>query len=311
VFWLAVAVGAAGVLAGGAAVATAVGSVRQVPDGTSSLAIAGLHLTYPAVNNAGAVLLGLAALGATVVSIAVRTGWRQHRAYCGFLRLIGGPNPLDGHPGVKVIDDAQPLAFCAGYLRPAIYVSRGALGVLSHEELDAVLAHEHHHQRVRDPLRFACSRLLGQALFFLPVLRALGERDGSVAELQADEAAVRAGAGDKRPLASAMLAFESSGPAHGAGISPERVDSLLGRPSRWRLPLWLTATSLAALSSLAVAVWQDSAGASVRATLNLPILSSQPCLVMLALLGLLACISLRAWRRQGGVAGRLLHVMPR
>jgi hypothetical protein len=307
VFWLAVAVGAAGLLAGGAAVATAVGSVRQVSDDNSSLAVAGLHFTYPMLNGAAAVLLGLAALGATAVTIAVRTGWRQRQAYRGFLRLIGGPNPLDGHPGVNVIDDGQPLAFCAGYLRPAIYVSRGALGVLSDAELDAVLAHEHHHQRVRDPLRFACSRLLGQALFFLPVLRALGERDGSVAELQADEAAVRAGAGDKGPLASAMLAFDSSGPAHGAGISPDRVDSLLGRPAHWRLPLWLSATSLATLSSVAVLVWQDSAVASVRATLNLPILSSQPCLVMLALVGLAACLPLRAWRRQEGSAARLLR----
>jgi Zn-dependent protease with chaperone function len=307
VFWLGVAIGGAGLLAGGAAVAAAAGSVQQVFHGAHSLAFAGLHFTYPTLNGAAVVLVGLAALGASIWRIAVRTGWRQRQAYRGFLRLIGGPSPLHGHRGVNVIDDAQPLAFCAGYLRPAIYVSRGALGVLSGEELEAVLAHEHHHRRVRDPLRFACSRLLGQALFFLPVLRALSERDGSVAELQADEAAVRAGAGDKGPLASAMLAFESSGPAHGAGISPERVDSLLGRPARWRAPLWLTATSLATLSSLAVLLWQDSAVASIRATLNLPILSSRPCLVMLALLTVLACIPLRAWQRRGPAVGRLLH----
>ena len=74
-----------------------------------------------------------------------------------------------------------------------------------------MLEHEDHHLRVRDPLRFACGRILSQALFFVPVLRPLGDRYGELAELQADDAAVRASAGQKAPLASALLGFEASG----------------------------------------------------------------------------------------------------
>src|SRR5205085_12231525 len=106
-----------------------------------------------------------------------------------------------------VVDDDRPLAFCTGYLSPRVYVSRGALAQTSAEELRAVLAHEAEHRRRRDPLRQACARVLCEALFFLPVLEALGDRSAALAELLADDAAVEACAGDPAPLAAAMLLF--------------------------------------------------------------------------------------------------------
>jgi Zn-dependent protease with chaperone function len=299
VFRLQLALGTGGLLAAVAAVATAVNSVHQGPAVAPSVYIAGLRFTYPTLNAAAALLLVLAAVGASVMTSAVRAGWRQRQAYRGFMRQMGVLRPLDGHPTVKVIEDPQPHAFCAGCLRPQVYVSRGTLQLLSEEELEAVLAHEHHHRRVHDPLRFACARVLSQALFFVPVLRPLGDRYGDLAELRADEAAVRAAAGEKGPLASALLIFEANGPAHGAGISPERVDSLLGQPAQWRLPPWLLATSLASLSGLAVLMWRAGEVASAHATLSPPILSSAPCLVML-MLPLVGCIGIVLRRHHGG-----------
>ena len=56
------------------------------------------------------------------------------------------------------------------------------------------------------------------------------------------------------------------------------------------LPAALIAASLALLSVLIVLVWRASGVASAGATFNLPLVSSQPCMLMLALLPLLACM---------------------
>ena len=289
-FGLQAALGVGGMFTAAAAVASAAASLHRAPMAVHGVEIAGLRFTYPMLNLAAAVLLLLAALGVAVMTIALRASWRQRRAYVSFMRQMGILGPLEGHPSVTVIEDPRPQAFCAGYLRPAVYVSQRTLELLSDTELQAVLAHEHHHRHVRDPLRFAFARVLSQALFFLPVLRALRDRDGELAELTADDAAVRASSGDKGPLASALLLFEASGPPQVAGISPERVDCLLGQPVQWRLPSWLIATSLLGLSSVIVLLWRTSEIAAAHATLNLPILSSQPCLMLLTLLPLAMCM---------------------
>jgi Zn-dependent protease with chaperone function len=304
VFRLQLALGISGLIAAAAAVATAAGTVHRESRGAHEIVVAGQHFTYPTVNVAAAVLLALAALGAAVMAIAARASLRQLRVYRRFVRGIPVVGPLPGHPGVIVIDDPTPQAFCAGYLRPSIYVSRGALELLSEDELGAVLFHEDHHRAVRDPLRFACGRVLSQALFFLPALRPLGDRYGDLAEQNADAAAVEASAGEKGPLASALIAFEEAAPQGAAGISPERVDSLLGRPVHGRLPTFLITMSLASLSALVVLVWRASEVASAQATFNLPVLSSQPCMLVLALLPLVACIAALGWRRRLSPRGR-------
>ena len=63
----------------------------------------------------------------------------------------------------------------------AVYVSQRTVELLTEAELEAVLAHEHHHRRVRDPLRVAGGRILSEALFFVPVLRKLCERYAELA----------------------------------------------------------------------------------------------------------------------------------
>jgi hypothetical protein len=284
VFRSQIAFGAVGLTAAGAAVVTAAGSVHRASRGTHLVVIAGRQFTYPAVNVAAAVLLALAGLGAIVLATLVRGAWSQLRAYRSFVRGIPVLGPLPGHPEVSLIDDADPQAFCAGYVRPRVYISRGALELLSEAELGAVLSHEQRHRSSRDPLRFACGRLLSQALFFLPALRPLTDRYEEIAEQNADQAAVRASAGEPGPLAAALLAFDAATPAGAAGISNERVDSLLGQAPRWRLPSPLIAASLATLCALVVLVWRASGAASAQATFNLPVLSSQPCMLVLALL---------------------------
>lgn len=296
VFWPAVMFGAAGVVSAAGAVGTAIGSVHRASTGTGHLDVAGLALSHPDLNGAEWLLIALAALGATVITLASRATWRQRSRYRTFLDRLDVIGHLHGHPTVKVIVGSRPEAFCAGYMRPTVYISKGALESLTIAELEAVLAHEHHHRLVRDPLRFAVGRILTRALFFMPVLRAFFDRDADLAELNADGAAIRASGGRHGPLASALLVFDATGPPGVSGIASARVDSLLGEPVRWRLPVWLTAASLAAVATLSVLIWQVSGVASVRATFNVPVLSSQPCVAMMItppLLGSIAAI----WRR--------------
>jgi hypothetical protein len=241
-------------------------------------------------------LLAVGALGATAIALAVHASWRQASRYRKFLVKIGQAEHLERDPTVHVIADPHPQAFCAGYFRPSVYISHRTVELLSQPELDAVLAHEHHHRRVRDPLRLAAARILSQALFFVPVLRPLCERYADVAELSADRAAVSAGAGHTAHLASALLAFDDSGPPDVAGVSPERVDSLLGEPPGWRLPVRLLVGSLGILFALMVLLWALSGVAAAHATFNLPLLSSKPCVVMTGVLPFAGCIRIAVRR---------------
>jgi Zn-dependent protease with chaperone function len=304
VFWLQLVLGAVGVAAATAAVLTAAGSVHRSARGTHDVMIAGQAFTYPAVNAAAAILLALAALGAAVLATVVRGALGQLRAHRRLVHGIPVLGPLPGHPSVRVIDESSPQAFCAGYFRPSVYVSRGALELLSEAELAAVLSHEDRHRSTRDPLRFACARVLSRALFFLPALRPLSDRYEELAEQRADAAAVRARAGDRSALAAAMLAFDAATPPGAAGISNERVDALLGEPSRWRLPSPLIALSLATLSGFVVLVWRASGAASAHATFNLPVLSSQPCMLVLALLPAVVIVAALSWRRRAATTLR-------
>lgn len=303
VFRLALALSAGGVALTAATVITSVASVHHVSESSADVVLAGVKLTYPSMNSAGAVLLVIGMLGAGVTAVVLRGAWRQVRAYRRFSAVLGSVGSLPGDPRVNVIADARPQAFCAGYLRPAVYVSRQTVELLSEAELDAVLAHEHHHRRVRDPLRIACARILSDALFFLPVLRVLSDRYADVAELSADRAAACVCADGEAALASALLAFDEVAPPGVSGISPERVDSLLGDPPSWHLPEVLLAASIGVLSVLSVVVWLTSRSAAAYATFNLPILSSRPCLMLVTVLAIAGWVGMFVCRVRVGTPG--------
>jgi Zn-dependent protease with chaperone function len=246
------------------------------------ISIFGQKLSYPAANVDAIVIVLLAALGLVVTARGLTGAVRELQASRRFHRFLSGEQPRALH-GALLIDDAQPRAFCAGLLRPRVYVSTGALSLLDDAALGAVLAHERHHARRHDPLRLAAGRVLARALFFLPALGDLVERQQALAELSADESAVNDLPGNRSALARAMLTFSDT-PADGGstGVDPARVDYLLGDPPGWRFPalLCLVATSvLVLLVTLAVLAGQVASGS---ATLALPFLSHQPCILVLA-----------------------------
>lgn len=289
-YGLQVTVAGAGLAGCAIGLAAAVSRVHIAPGAAHRLDVGGARFTYPAANAAAVALFALAALGVAVLFVSLRGAWRQVRAHRRLVRALPVAGSLPGHPAVRVVDVAAPLAFCAGWLHPRIYVSTGTLSRLSESELRAVLAHEHHHRARRDPLRLAVGRVLSQALFFLPVLRPLHERYGDVAELAADAAALEA-TGRAGPLASAMLSIAATPAGEVVGISPERVDALLGQPRVWRLPWLLLVAAMITIAAPVALVWRVGASASAQTSLNLPIASSQPCLLVLALVPILACLA--------------------
>jgi hypothetical protein len=265
-----------------------------------TLSLLGGRLSYPAANAAAIGVLSLALLGAAVAATAIVAAVRELRAARRLDACLARASAAIALAAdAIVVEGRRPQAFCAGLLRPRVYITTGALERLDEAALAAVLAHERHHARRRDPLRLASGRVLSKALFFLPWLRALAERERALAELSADDSATIGG--DRSALARAMLAFEESG-----GIDAERVDRLLGAgdPPAWRFPTALFLLALFVFALLAGVAVVGSRLASGTATLALPLLSRQPCVIMLALvpagigfLGLRAVGRMRAaWR---------------
>ena len=238
----------------------------------------------PQLDAASLAVLGLGGLSFAVVALTIRSGFRRARASRAVVRSLRTVDRRRiGTADVHVFQHGSALAFCAGLLRPRIYVSTGTLAALSVDELDAVIAHEQHHARQRDPLRVFIAGVLADGLFFAPALKYVAERYGALAELAADRAAVRIHRGDASPLASALLAFERADPAV-VGIAPERVDHLLGDRPGWELPFAMLGWTLVMTAGLAAVALRVDAAA--QDPLNLPLLVAQFCMLLMAILPL-------------------------
>jgi BlaR1 peptidase M56 len=262
------------------------------------ISILGEKLSYPAANVDAIVIVLLAGLGAVVTARALSGGVKELAASRRFHRPLAGKHLQVVH-GACLIADVQPRAFCAGLLRPRVYLSTGALEMLDDSALNALLAHERHHVRRHDPLRLATGRVLARALFFLPALGDLVERQQALAELSADESAVNAAPANRSALARAMLSFSDARSSGGSiGIDPARVDYLLGEPPSWRFPALMclvAASVIALLVGVGVLAGQLANGS---ATLAPPFLSRQPCIVVLAMIPAALGIVAATYRRR-------------
>ncbi len=247
---------------------------------------------HPYANPAQLVVLALGGLSLAVLWRAIQSGLRAQRSSRRFLRQLRIRGELTGPRSARLVDNQVPQAFCAGLMRPRIYVSTGAVKLLAEDELRAVLAHEAHHVARRDPLRLLVASVLTDALFFLPAMRRLRRRYAAFAELAADDAAV-AVTGAKRPLASAMLRFAELNAALVLGVTAERVDHLHGEPPRWELPGLLLLGAVITLTVLGALVLAG-AKATRPAQLNAPGLLMESCgPVMLLIAALVAARVLR------------------
>jgi beta-lactamase regulating signal transducer with metallopeptidase domain len=134
------------------------------------------------------------------LSVAVRTCWVTRVAVRRLTRVVVNLPP-DVVPIVQqvglvgrlvVSDSGDVFSFCFGFLRPRVCVSTGLIGILSSDELRAVLAHEGYHLAERDPLKTACANVLAATCFPIPLVDALRRAYLTARELDADRAAMAA-----------------------------------------------------------------------------------------------------------------------
>lgn len=111
---------------------------------------------------------------------------------------------------IVIEDETAACAFTCGILKPKVYITRGLLKRLSFSERKAVLLHELHHKKNRDPLRFFAMAFLKDALYYLPLAKDLEAIQRAKEEKEADDSAISA-MREGLSLASALVKVAASG----------------------------------------------------------------------------------------------------
>lgn len=207
----------------------------------------------------------------TVAGIQVFISTRRRRAYHRTLVDILGVH----HDGVhhdraaaqactraselRILDVAQPLAYCLPGVRGRVVVSEGALSTLTDDEVTAILTHERAHLRARHDL--VLEAFIAVYVAFPRFVRSRSALDAVrlLIELLADDAAVRAAG--PAPLARALVACASGRAPRGAlaaggPTTVIRVRRLAGQPNSVGLAIgaYLSAVAILVLPTIAVAV---------------------------------------------------------
>jgi len=175
----------------------------------------------------------------------------QHRR---LLDLVS--HRVDEVPDVQILDDPRATAYCLPGVRPRIVVSAGALTLLGHQEIGAVVAHERGHARGRHGVVILPFASVDSLLRWMPYARHARSEVALLLEMAADDFAVRSN--HPRDLARALLEMSASGgspacsfAAHTTAVGP-RVQRLIlpGRTSQ----LVASATLTAAIATLCLPI---------------------------------------------------------
>ena len=186
------------------------------------------------------------------VAIATRRRRAHHRMV---VDLVG--KSQGNH--LRILDVAQPLAYCLPGVRSRVVVSEGALNALGDNEMAAILSHERAHLRARHDLVLEMFTAVHAA--FPRFVRSGNALDAVrlLIEMLADDAAVRTAG--PTPLARALVACASgrtpSGAlAAGGPTTVLRLRRLGGRPNSRAVAAtaYLAAAAVLALPTLALAV---------------------------------------------------------
>lgn len=159
------------------------------------------------------VLIG-AKLMFSIAAVAVRTRRRRSRHRMLVDLLDRGEPHRSRTSNLRVLDAAEPIAYCLPGLRHRVVVSAGTLEHLSRDEITAILMHERSHLRSRHDLVIEAFTAVHAA--FPKVVRsksALGSVELLV-EMLADDSAVKVTG--PTPLARALVACAGSSAPVGA-----------------------------------------------------------------------------------------------
>ncbi|MGN8772020.1 M56 family metallopeptidase [Paenibacillus barengoltzii] len=105
-----------------------------------------------------------------------------------------------------IIKKPEIIAMTAGFFKPKIVLSSGALERFGEEELAAIVYHELFHYKSRHPLQLFILKLLADCLAFLPVVEELARHYKVWMELLADRYSMKR-MGSEAPMAQVLLSL--------------------------------------------------------------------------------------------------------
>lgn len=195
----------------------------------------------------------------SIASVAVRTRRRRsrHRMLVDLLDR-GEPHRSRGS-NLRVLDAAEPIAYCLPGLRHRVVVSAGTLDTLGRDEITAILMHERSHLRSRHDLVIEAFTAVSEAFpKFVRSRSALGSVQLLV-ELLADDSAVKVTG--PTPLARALVTCAgSTAPvgalAAGGPHTLTRIQRLAHTGTNIPIALgaYLTSVAILVVPTIAVAV---------------------------------------------------------
>lgn len=235
--------------------------------------------TNEATERVGLACCAMALLGAAVcASSLIRSAqalWLSMQRSMQHKREGYPSDPSESLP-VTVMNNDVPVLALAGVMRPRIIVSRSVLQTLSHEELEAALAHEHAHHRSGDNWKRLVLFLAPDIFPFSRAFKRLDRSWSKLIEWSADDDATGGDAHRSVSLAAALVHMARLGGNSAASPLassflknddelPVRVNRLLGLASaceeasspRARIAL-ATATGLAALLAVAAMIQPET-----------------------------------------------------
>jgi Zn-dependent protease with chaperone function len=170
-----------------------------------------LRATYATPGGATVANLGLILAGAVVARTTLtavthlRAAGREALRHAQTARLAGYPAPA---LGAVLVEHPQPAAYCVAGRHPTVILTTGAVTALDSAQLGAVLAHERAHLAGRHHRLLAMARIGRQVLPFVPLMGDADTQVARLAELHADDAALRAS--DPRALATALVVLATA-----------------------------------------------------------------------------------------------------
>jgi Zn-dependent protease with chaperone function len=177
-------------LAGGLLTLTLLSTVALAPLGDDVLTAA-QRLSQAGAQTwiaGGLAVLVLARLLSVLVMSTIRTLQARHTNRV-LVDLVAQRNLL--LKGASVLDHEVPVAYCLPGLRPRVVLSRGALSLLSYDEVRAVLAHEQAHLDQRHDLVVLPFVALNATFPVLAPVRTARSEVALLIELLADDRAAR------------------------------------------------------------------------------------------------------------------------
>jgi Zn-dependent protease with chaperone function len=172
-------------------------------------------------------------------------GRRDRREHAALVAATGRPGD---EPGIAIVDHDAPAVYSLPRGRHQIVISAGARAALTPAQLRAVLAHERAHLRCHHHLILVLATALARAFPRVPLLSQAPPQLAVLAEMAADDAAVRRHRRDDLAAALVVLARVGAQPATLAASGPEAIARLqrILAPQQPRIGL----ASLAAIAGL-------------------------------------------------------------